>query len=556
MLWNVSIAKWHRDLLAMVAVALTSLFFVTHAPDAAGQALLEGGEVRADVLHASTAEPSVEHLKVNPGNLSLEGTWAYTISGGTVRLQATNIVNRRAAGSTSGTIRLELWALPTPYSGGTFTGYKIGQTTLGTLAAGLQFVGIDRTVTQLATPPNGTWYMYMFVTEFNGNSLNDGFAAVDWETFSSPWIIGSAPLPDFVVTNVYIPISTALINQRINGISVSVRNSGTATAPAGARVKMYWSTNTVISTADTFSGSYCDLSALAPGLSTTCTGFVDTPGLAGSYYFGAIVNESGAITESNYSNNDGFDPVPVTVSGITLPPTVAAPEVTLPVIVNPAQACPGYYVATVELKSSASVTDRGTWGLQMLTTSPDPVLLGGLNFGGYGSDLTVPATPGFAAFTINNAFGATQLVNFTMRGDGGQYDVVVQSSFPPYTSRSTVFSQRLTLSPTTATVRSVALPNGFHIVSLQPISGTRVFNVSAITTYLSGSGATFSGGAVVGGYLSGRSGESGFAALCTDYSQVLPISTFGRTTYGITGAGALRLQVLEGITGQLLFDSR
>ena len=555
MVWNLSIGKWQRNLLAFFAVAVSSLFFMTISPIAAGQVLLEGGAVRAEVIEAGAGELPSERPKVNAGNLSLEGTWAYTISGGTVRLQATNIVNRRT--TNSGTIRLELWALPTTYSGGSFTGYKIGQTTLGTLPAGFQFTGVDRTVTQLATPPNGTWYMYMFVSEFDGSSLNDGFSAVDWETFSNPiWVIGSASLPDFEVSNVFIPVTSALTNQRITGISVTVRNSGSATAPAGARVKMYWSTNDVISTSDNFSGSYCDLSALAPGGATTCSGFVDTPAAAGSYYFGAIINETGAISESNYSNNSGFDPIPVAVNSSTAPTSSPTPEVRLPVSVNPAQACPGYYVASVDLKSSASFSDRGQWGLQMLTTSPDPVLLGGLNFGGYGTDLTVPATPGFAAFTVNNVFNAAQRVDFTMRGDGGQYDVTVQSSFPPYTSRSTVFSQRLTLSATTPTVRSVTLPNGFHIVAVQPINGTRVFNVSAITTYLNGSGAAFSGGAVVGGYLSGRQGETGFAALCTAYSQTLPISTFGRATYGIGGAGSLRLQVLDGISGQLLFDSK
>ena len=312
-------ANGWRHMIAITVTILSGLTLLAQAPDAWAQVALEGGAVRADVTHRSTGETIADHQKVNPGNLSLEGTWAYTISGGTVRLQASNVVNRRASG-TSGTIRLELWALPTTYSGGSFSGYKIGQTTLGILSAGFQYTGIDRTVTQLTTPPNGTWYMYMFVSEYTASSLNDGYSAVDWETFSSPWIIGSVALPDLVITNVFIPVFSASVNQRISGMSVTVRNSGTATAPAGARVKFYWSTNTIISTADIYSGWYCDLSALSAGQSTTCGGDVDAPGTAGIFYFGAIVNENGAISESSYANNDGYDPVAVNVTGAIVTP--------------------------------------------------------------------------------------------------------------------------------------------------------------------------------------------------------------------------------------------
>jgi hypothetical protein len=156
--------------------------------------------------------------------------------------------------------------------------------------------------------------MYMFITEYTASSLNNGYSFVDWETFSSPWIIGSAAYPDLVVTNVVIGTHTATINQRIASQSTTVRNDGTVTAAAGARIKFYWSTNNVISTGDIYSGWYCDLGSLAPGQSTTCTGQVDAPAVAGTYYFGAYVNEDSAITESSYANNTGYDPSPVSVT--------------------------------------------------------------------------------------------------------------------------------------------------------------------------------------------------------------------------------------------------
>ncbi len=295
--------------LALVALSLV----LGSASTAQAQTHLSGSAVRTELSHSNRGA-STERQKVLANNLSLEGTYAYNISGGTVRLQVQTLANRRSGGS-SGSLRVELWALASPYSGGNATGYKIGQTSvLSPLSAGFQYTNIDQTVTQNSTPPIGTWYMHMFITEYTASSLNDGFSFVDWEMFTNPWVISGAAYPDLVVTNVFIGTHSATINQRISFQSTTVRNDGTASAPAGARVKFYWSTNDIISGLDTYSGWYCDLGALAPGQSTTCSGEVDAPATPGTYYFGAYVNESGAITESDYVNNTGYDPLAVIVT--------------------------------------------------------------------------------------------------------------------------------------------------------------------------------------------------------------------------------------------------
>src|SRR4051794_32571708 len=56
-------------------------------------------------------------------SLSLVGNGSYSISGNTVILQADELDNDSFSG-TSGTIRLELWAFSSPYSG-TGSGYKL-----------------------------------------------------------------------------------------------------------------------------------------------------------------------------------------------------------------------------------------------------------------------------------------------------------------------------------------------------------------------------------------------------------------------------------------------
>lgn len=168
------------------------------APAAWAQALLElpavpGKSIESNVVteFVNLASPKDSAEKFNATGVSLEGNAGYVLSGGTARLKADYVVNRRSFG-TSGTLKLELWALPTPYAGSGATGYKLAQTTLGTLPSGYYFYGIDRTVTQLSVPTNGTWYLTMFVTEYAAVSSNSGYVPVDWGNFPTPWVIGAA----------------------------------------------------------------------------------------------------------------------------------------------------------------------------------------------------------------------------------------------------------------------------------------------------------------------------------------------------------------------------
>lgn len=229
-------AGWLRSTLMAVALAAGALVGV-QAPAGANELLElpapatsadpgthEGSTV--DAGQHQVGHPNLARHKANANDLSLEGTYGYTISNGTVRIEADRVVNRRSGG-VSGTIRLELWALSSPYGGGNWSGYKIGQTTLGTLNAGFQYANIDRTVTQLSTPPQGTWYLTLMVTEFTGNALNDGFVSRDWGNFSTPWIIGDLALEGTVAYtiaggSVRLQVDR-IANRRSGGTSGSLR---------------------------------------------------------------------------------------------------------------------------------------------------------------------------------------------------------------------------------------------------------------------------------------------------------------------------------------------
>ena len=145
---------------------------------------------RAALSRASSLEKDV--AKSNSSGLSLEGAYAWQVASGSVRLKADRIYNRNSGG-TSGTIRLELWAFPSPYSGSSQSGYKIGQAQFDPLKAGYYYYGIDMTVAQMASPPSGTWYMSLLVTEYLGSGGNDGFVTRDYGNFSQPWVIGGPP---------------------------------------------------------------------------------------------------------------------------------------------------------------------------------------------------------------------------------------------------------------------------------------------------------------------------------------------------------------------------
>lgn len=227
-----------------------------------------------------------------------------------------------------------------------------------------------------------------------------------------------------------------------------------------------------------------------------------------------------------------------------------APRVALPR--DSSRQCPAYAVASVSLLDPANPAAAGYWGLALELADGSRYLNGGLNFGGYGSGVG-DGVPGYAAFSIQNPSGAPQIVNLDLSGDGGKFELTVLSTRPPSTEPTVMLREILILGEAQKR-RSLTLPNGYHVVSLQPATGTSLFLVAAGTTQLDGSPAAFQGGVVVGGYLAGE--RSGFAAICTADASAITLRTQARSSGDAAGAGDLKLRVIEGQTGTLLYDSR
>ena len=258
---------------------------------------------------------------------------------------------------------------------------------------------------------------------------------------------------------------------------------------------------------------------------------------SGVWCWGTRVPLADAVATTSYA--------PVYRAGAIEP----APRV--PVLANPALGCPAYLVASVELVDGSKAANAGAWGQEVLLEGGRGYLNGGLNFGGFGSS-DGPSIPGYAAFSIASPGAVGQLVTLDLRGDGGEFDLTVESTVPPSTTRTQMLRERVMLhsAPLRRTLR---LADGFHIVALNPVGGSRLFLAQVGTTQISGGPAAFLGGAVVGGYLSG--GQTGFAAVCTDDASHLRVRTEARGARGAAGAGDLRLRVIDGQSGAVRYDS-
>jgi hypothetical protein len=105
--------------------------------------------------------------------------------------------------STSGTLRIELWALTAPYSGSAATGYKVAQFTVGQIASGASLYNLSSGSVTFTAPPSGTWTFVLFITEFSGGVVDDGYVPTDWRNFPQPVVIDPSATPMALAVEYY-----------------------------------------------------------------------------------------------------------------------------------------------------------------------------------------------------------------------------------------------------------------------------------------------------------------------------------------------------------------
>lgn len=100
---------------------------------------------------------------------------------GRIAVEVGRIYSPRDPNNTSGTLCLELWALPEPYSGGAFTGHALAAVTLGSLAGGASWQDCAYDL-EMTPPPAGTYTLTLMLREWVGN----GYATRDHSNFANP----------------------------------------------------------------------------------------------------------------------------------------------------------------------------------------------------------------------------------------------------------------------------------------------------------------------------------------------------------------------------------
>jgi hypothetical protein len=97
----------------------------------------------------------------------MEGAWQATWANNTATIKLDRIKNESST-RTTGTLRLELWAVSTiPARAGAFTGYRLATTgTLAGLAPRKQYMDVSGSGAMLS-PPNGSYWLLLVLTEYD-----------------------------------------------------------------------------------------------------------------------------------------------------------------------------------------------------------------------------------------------------------------------------------------------------------------------------------------------------------------------------------------------------
>jgi competence ComEA-like helix-hairpin-helix protein len=143
-------------------------------------ALAGGQNGRYDEIHDLAFFPLLEHF-VQP---RMRGVAGYTFGDGSVELSVGGIENPRAEGNISGTLALELWALPTAYTGGAFEGNLVSSVQIGSLAGQSEWSSL--TLNAAANPlPAGSWNLSLMLREWSPV----GFVTRDYVNFVLPYVV-------------------------------------------------------------------------------------------------------------------------------------------------------------------------------------------------------------------------------------------------------------------------------------------------------------------------------------------------------------------------------
>lgn len=126
------------------------------------------------------------HAHTNPehafNTLSLKGSVKYTLQDQRVLIEIDEISNHANPGLLSGTLALELWALPTAYQGNDFSGFNLAATTIGELKSQHSLFDCHYDLI-FREPPEGSWNLVLMLREWDGQA----YMTRDYVNFALPY---------------------------------------------------------------------------------------------------------------------------------------------------------------------------------------------------------------------------------------------------------------------------------------------------------------------------------------------------------------------------------
>ena len=130
---------------------------------------------------ASMNQPVDLKLPNQLKQLALNGNCRYNLDGNHVHLTIEEIANNRIAGTLSDDLSVELWALPSPYQDGQFSGHPLAGTQIGQLNGQQGFRNWEYSQA-LQMPPEGLWHVTLMLREWQ----NGEFVTRDYVNFPDP----------------------------------------------------------------------------------------------------------------------------------------------------------------------------------------------------------------------------------------------------------------------------------------------------------------------------------------------------------------------------------
>jgi hypothetical protein len=165
------------------------------------------------------------------------GNVGYRIDGSRVQISVERVENPRPEGNRSGTLSLELWALPARFTTGRFQGHHLAGVEVGSINGQDQWA-LQPMDLAFNPPPQGKWQIVLMLREWT----ESGFLTRDFANFAVPFVtapvVEKAPAKEIAKTLAPVAPAKAPAAASPKGVSVNTAAVGQLAAVKGLTPKL------------------------------------------------------------------------------------------------------------------------------------------------------------------------------------------------------------------------------------------------------------------------------------------------------------------------------